>query len=72
MFNPAKAKEREEQEEANRLASELGSTPERAKEVVQKIKEEDLSFQVGYIFCFLFFFFFSCLLMPAGGFLLGI
>lgn len=47
MFNPAKAKEKEEQEEADRLASEWGSTPERAKEVMKKTKgEEDLSFQV--------------------------
>lgn len=55
MFNPAKAKEKEEQEEANRLASEWGSTPERAKEVVKKTKgEEDLSFQVWHFF-FVFF-----------------
>lgn len=57
MFNPARAREKEEQEEAGRLASEWGSTPERAREVMKKTQgEDDLSFQVWHIFFFIFFF----------------
>ena len=46
-FNPARARIKEEEEEAERLASEWGSTPDKAKDVIEKTKgDKDLSFQV--------------------------
>lgn len=47
-FNPARARAEREEEEARALAVQWGSTPERAKEVIKRTKEDrDLSFQVG-------------------------
>lgn len=47
MFNPTRAREEREEEEARALAAQWGSTPERAKEIVKKtIDDKDLSFQV--------------------------
>lgn len=47
MFNPTRAREEREEEEARVLAAQWGSTPERAKEIVKRTKEEkDLDFQV--------------------------
>lgn len=46
-FNPARAREEREEEEARALAAQWGSTPQRAKEVIRRTKEDkDLSFQV--------------------------
>ena len=53
-FNPARAKAQEEEEEAQRLASEWGSTPDKAKAVMEKTKsDKDLSFQVRTCFRYL-------------------
>ncbi|CAB1111382.1 unnamed protein product [Ectocarpus sp. CCAP 1310/34] len=46
VFNPTRAREEREEEEARALAAQWGSTPERAKEIVSKtIDDKDLSFQ---------------------------
>lgn len=47
VYNPVKAKQLEEEEEAVALAAEWGSTPERVREILRQTEgEEDMSFQV--------------------------
>lgn len=46
-FNPTRAREKEDEEEAKRLSMEWGSTPEKTRDVMEKTKAgHDLSFQV--------------------------
>lgn len=46
-FNPRRVREKEQEEEVKRMATHLGSTPEKAREVLEKTKRnKDLSFQV--------------------------
>lgn len=46
-FNPARAREKQEEEQVQALAAKWGSTPERAKEAMKVSQEgKDMSFQV--------------------------